>query len=264
MNWQSNFVGALTLKHQIFAALRERSDVFLRGFLVLLIAALVAGVFASLNVTVREFQPPPSKEEITQQVLDNFRSRYRGSEQLRATIEPYIREGVSMVYEIRRLPPRAGEGARPVAAILNYVGSVLATPFTWMWIGWTLFAGLLFHFASRLLGGRATIAQMLGLTALAAAPQIFSALTSLLELIASGGGAAVVGAVNSLLGFVIGIWSAIIYVKATSVAQDFSIARAIGAIALGFLLLFLVFLLAIILFAMVIGLLLVPVARQFS
>lgn len=264
MNWQSNFVGALTLNHQIFAALRERSDVFLRGFLVLLFAALVAGVFASLNVAAREFLPPPSKEEVTQQVLDNFRSRYQGSEQLRATIEPYIREGVSMVYEISRLPPRAGEGARPVAAILNYVGSVLATPFTWMWIGWTLFSGLLFHFSSRILGGRATIAQMLGLTALAAAPQIFTALTSLLELVASAGGAVVIGAVNSLLGFVIGVWSAVIYVKATSVAQNFSIARAIGAIALGYLFLFLVLILVIILLGLVVGLLLVPVARQFS
>ena len=87
MNWQSNFVGALTLNHQIYAALRERSDVFLRGFLVLLFAALVAGAFQPQRDR-GEFLPPPSKEEITQQVLDNFRSRYRGSEQSQPLLNP--------------------------------------------------------------------------------------------------------------------------------------------------------------------------------
>lgn len=264
MNWQTNFVGALTLNHQVFAALRERSDVFLRGFLVLLVAALVAGVFASLNTTARDFLPPPSKEELTQQVLDNFRNNYRGPADLEPNIESYIREGVSMGYEIMHLPPRAGEGARPVAAILSYVGNVLATPFSWMWVGWTLFAGLLIHLASRLLGGRANIAQMLGLTALAAAPQILTSVTNVLTLIASNGGLGLFGGLNSILGFVISVWSAAVYIKATSVAQNFSLARALGAVVLGIAFFILGIILAAILVGFMVAVLIVPVVRQVS
>lgn len=253
MNWQENFIGALTLRHETFVALRGRSDVFLRGFVVLLFAALVAGLFVALDGTVREFLPPPSKEQIMQQALGNFRNSYQGPAEFQPMIEAYIREGVSMVYEIMALPPRAGEGARPIAAVLNYIANVLATPFRWEWIGWTLFAGLLFQFSSRLLGGRAGMAQMLGLTALAAAPQIFTSLTSLLMLIGSLSGVGVLGGLSSLLGFLIAVWSAVIYIKATSVAQNFSMGRAVGAVVLGYGILILLFAVIVLIFGLVVG-----------
>ncbi|TAH52146.1 MAG: hypothetical protein EYC68_07555 [Chloroflexota bacterium] len=233
MNFQENFVGALTLNQKTMVALRERSDVFLRGFLVLLFAALVAGLFASLGGAIREVAPPRDREQVIEQIVDNFLFNFRSTPEARDLMEAYIREGVSMVLEISALPPRAGEIARPVRAITTYVGNVLATPFQWGWAGWLLFAGLLFQFSSRLLGGRASMAQMLGLTSLAAAPQIFTSLTSLLALIGTMGGVGWFGSVNALLTFLIAVWSAVIYVKATSVAQNFSIGHAIGAIALG-------------------------------
>ncbi len=253
MNFSELFVSALTLKTQTFVALRERSDVFLRGFVVLLCASLVAGLFIALDGTVREFLPPPSKEAIIRQAVGNFQNSYNGPPELQPVIESYIREGVSMVYELFGLPPRAGEGARPVAAVLNYIGNVLATPFSWTFAGWMLFAGLLFQFSSRLLGGRASINQMLGLTALAAAPQIFASLTSLLNLIATVGNAPLLSGVNGVLGFVLAIWSAVVYVKATSVAQNFSLARSVGAIALGIGILIGVMIIAVVFFAVVVG-----------
>lgn len=253
MKFADLFMGALTLKHETFVTLRERSDVFLRGFVVLLVAALVAGAFASLGSFVGEFLPPPSKDQIMQQALNNFESSYTGPAALKPLIEAYIREGVSLVYELIGLPPRAGEGARPIAAILEYVGNVLATPFTWAWIGWTLFAGLLYQFTAYLLGGRASMAQTLGLTSLAAAPQIFSSLTALLSLIATRGNIGALDGLASLLGFGIVVWSAVIYVKALSVAQNISIARAVAAIALGYVLLFGVFIVVAILLGLMIG-----------
>lgn len=227
MNFTTLFIGALTLKHQTFVTLRERSDVFWRGFLVLLIAALIAGLFSSIQAALHVASPPQDKEQAIALAIANFRSSYTGPAAMSDTIETYISEGIALGYDIQNLPPRAGEGARPVVALVDYVGNVLATPFRFGWMGWTLLAGLLFQLTSRLFGGRASMAQMLGLSSLAAAPQVFSLLTSLLALTGALSG------IGSLLGFVIAVWSAAVYVKATAVAQNFSIGRALGAIVVG-------------------------------
>lgn len=229
MNFTSLFIGALTLKHQTFVALRERSDVFWRGFLVLLVAALVAGVFGSLAGAFGKVAPQVSKEQVLAQANQIYDNSYTGPPELKEQFRPYATESASMIYELGLLPPRAGEGARPISAILDYAGNLLATPFSGGWTGWLLLAGLLFQFSARLLGGRASMAQMLGLTSLAAAPHIFAAVTALLDVVGALSG------INSLLSFVIGVWSAVIYVKATAVAQNFSIGRALGAIAIGLL-----------------------------
>ncbi len=253
MKFTELFIGALTLRQQTFVTLRERSDVFQRGFMVLLIAALVAGAFASLEGAIRVVTPLMSKEQVVQIANDAFERNYNGPPAFKAMFQPYPAEIASMIYDLENLPPRAGEGARPVVAILEYVGNVLATPFSWRWAGWMLFAGLLFQLAARWLGGRASMAQMLGLSALAAAPQIFSALTSLLNLLATVGNSPILSSINGLFGFVIAIWSAAVYVKATSVAQNFSLARSIGAVALGLAILIIVFLALVIVLGVVIG-----------
>ncbi len=233
MNWQTNFVGALMLKHDTFVELRERSDVFLRGFVVLLFAALVAGAFASLSNAIGTVTPLVTKDQVLAQANAIFESADFGPPEIKTQIQPYVTEIASMMYELENLPPRAGESVRPVVAFLNFVGGTLATPFRWEWIGWTLFAGLLFQFSARLLGGQASMAQMLGLTTLAVAPQIFSSVTSLLTLIGTVSGVGLLASASGVVGFGIAVWSAAVYVKATSVAQNFSMGRAVGAIALG-------------------------------
>lgn len=253
MSFSDLFVGAVTLNGRTYAHLRERSDVFYRGFLVLLFAGLVVGACASLSGSIRDLRPLTTKEQVLAQANQIFDNSFQGTPAMREQVRPYVTEIASMIFELESLPPRAGEGARPVAAVLDYVGSVLATPFSWAWTGWLLFAGLLFQFASRLLGGRASMAQMLGLTALAAAPQIFTALTSLLALIATAAGLSVLNGVNTLLGFLIAVWSAAVYIKATAVAQNFSIGRAVGAILIGYVILIGVFILGLILFAITVS-----------
>lgn len=253
MTFSTLFVGALTLKNETFVALRERSDVFLRGFVVLLFAAIVAGLFAALSGALGDISPQLTKDQVIQIANQSFENSYNGPPEMKAQFQAYPGEIASMIYELETLPPRAGEGARLIASIINYVGNVLATPFSWMWAGWMLFAGLLFQISARLLGGRASINQMLGLTALAAAPQIFSSLTSLLELFATLGNIPVLSNVNGLLGFLISLWSAVVYVKATSVAQNFSIGRAVGAIALGVGILVVVLLALVVVLGVLIG-----------
>lgn len=247
MKFADLFIGALTLKHRTFVSLRDNSEAFRRGFMVLLVAALVAGAFTSLVSAVQNASVANNKAQVIESAVSSFRSTYRGPAEMESVIESYIREGIGIGLDIAALPPRAGQGARPIAAILDYIGNVLSTPFHAGWTGWLLLAGLLVHFSSRLLGGRASIAQMLGLTSLAAAPHIFSALTALLTL------AGPLGAVNSLLGFLISIWSLIVYIKATAVAQNFSAGRAIGAIAIGFLILIGIAILISILVGLIVG-----------
>lgn len=259
MTLRETFMGALLLRRQTFVALRERSDVFLRGFLVLLAAGLIVGLFMGLEGAVARSVPPPSKDAVIAQALANFDDRYRGDAETRALIEPFITEGVSMVYEIMALTPRGGELARPVATILELIGTTLALPFSWAWAGWLLFAGLLFHLTSRWLGGRAGIAQMLGLTALAAAPQILLALGALFGILQTLAGAPL-GFLVSIIGFLAAIWSAVVYIQAVSVAQGFSWLRAIGAIALGYVVLIGVFIALVVLFGLLVSLFVVPIA----
>lgn len=262
MHWRDNFIGALKLQDATFAALRDRSDVFQRGFSVLLVAALFAGLFASLQTALRVGTIGLSEDQVIAQAQQSFDQSYRGPAELRATFETYTTELTAMIYEVLSLPPRAGEAARPIAAVLAYIGGVLAHPFTWDFVGWMLFGGLVFQFAARLLGGRASMAQMLGLTALAAAPQVFTAITSILGLIATLSGVGAFGSANGLIGFVLAIWSAAIYVKATAVAQGFTTGRALEAIILGYVFLFGSFVVLFLLFIVLIALLVISLSSQ--
>ena len=262
MSWQQNLVGALALRTDTFLALRARSDVFRRGFIVLLVAGLIAGAFAALPSAISKITPLQTEEDVVNQAVSNFRQSFRGPAQFQEILEPTISQATAMGYELAHLPPRAGEGARPISALLRYIGTVLATPFGWNFMGWTLLAGLVFHFSSRLMGGRASMAQMLGLTALATAPQILSAITSLLGLVVTATGASALGGLASLLGLLISVWGAAIYVKATAIAQDFSLWHALGAIALGLVLLLGVFLVAVVLIVTAILLLVLPVSSR--
>lgn len=235
MNVRELFIGALTLRTATYAQLRERADAFLYGFVVLAIAVLISGAVTLLADAVRASQSV-SREQVLAQANAIFEQNYNGPPAMRAQIQPYVTESASMIYELEQLEPQAGAIARPVGNVLRYIGNVFALPFQWAYVGWTLFAALLFGTVAWWLGGRGSLNQMLGLTALAAAPQIFLVIPALLTLFAALTNLSALTCVNGLIGFAIALWSAVIYVKATSVAQQISIARALGAIVLGYVL----------------------------
>lgn len=259
MTTRETLMGALLLRRGTFAALRERSDVFLRGFLVLLVVGIVVGLFMGLEGASRELLPPPTKEQVIATALESFNAQYTGPAAMRSEIEPYVVDIASLVYEILVLSPRAGEIARPISTVLVVIGTTLTTPFSSAWAGWLLFAGLVFHLTSRWLGGRAAMSQMLGLTALAAAPQLLLVIGSLLGILQNISGAPI-GILSSLIVFIVAIWSALVYIFATSVAQGFSLLRAVGAIALGFAVLIGVLIVLVVLFGLLVGLIVLPLA----
>jgi len=89
-----------------------------------------------------------------------------------------------------------------------------------------MFYGLLVLVFAKLMGGRATIQQMLGTTSLVAVPH-------LLDLFAF------IPCLGSLLGLVAFLWGLVIYVKGTAVANEFGLGKAVLAVLLPVIIVFL-------------------------
>lgn len=232
--------GALTLRDDAFRNLWGRSDVFYRGFVVVFLVGLIAGLFSSGVELATRVLRPANEHAVTQAALRGFETSYNGPSEMRATIESYITEGVAMAFELSRLPPQAGAALRPVTRILAWLGGAVSVPLGGGFLGLLLLGGLLVHMTSRWLGGRGGIAQMLGLGALAFAPHLLDPISSLLVLAGNLSDTAAFGPIESLIGFIVFVWGLAIYVKATAVAQEFSYGRALGAILIALAVLLLV------------------------
>ncbi len=230
----SLFRGALTLRDETFRSLREYSDVFLRGVLVVLIVGLVAGAFEAAANVLNNATGSENPAAVSQAVIQSVDQSGTMPAAYRSMIEDYVREGVSMVIEIGNLPPQAGDFFRPVARFLEWLGQTISTPFSLGYLGWMLLAGLLVHLTSYWLGGRGTMAQMLGLSALAFAPKILNPLSTILVWLESATGSGAFGSLNFVVGWVLFFWGIAIFVKATCVAQGLSIGRALLAAILAF------------------------------
>lgn len=246
-------IGALTFRRETFTALRERSDVFYRGFLVIVVMGLLVGAVVAGERALAEAKAPQDQEKRVSDALSQFERSFSGSAGLGPVIESYIREGIGIAVEIAALPPRAGANMMPLVAAMEWLGATLVTPVSFGFIGWTLLAGVVIHLTSRWFGGKAGIAQMLGLTSLAAAPQFITAIAGLLTLIGIATGVGAFSALNGLLNFVTFLWSVAIYVFATAIAQQFSIGRSIGAVVVGFTLIFAVIIAIVIFIAITVG-----------
>ena len=249
MNILSLVGGALMLRTDTFKALSERSDVFYRGFFVIFVIGLLAGAFAAGTELTTRVLRPPNESLVTQEALRGFQNSYNGPAALRATIESYVTEGVAMTFELSRLPPNSGAAFRPFARLLSWVGESTAVPFGRSFLGLLLLAGLIVHLTSRWLGGRASLAQMLGLSALGFAPNVLDPLSSLFTLAGNLTGSGAFGPLASLIGLVVFAWGAVIYIKATAIAQQFSYGHAIGAILIALA----ITALSVVLIALVVG-----------
>ncbi len=253
MNILSLIGGALALRTDTFKTLRERSDVFYRGFLVVLVVGVLAGAFAAGGALVTRVLRPPNVNRVTQEALRGFENSYTGPPELKPVIASYIQESVAMAIEIDRLQPQAGAYARPIARLLRWLGETLAMPLGGGFLGLLLLGGLLVHLSSRWLGGRAGMAQMLGLGALGFAPQLLDPISSLLTLAGNLSGVGAFGPVRSLIGLVALVWGVVIYVKATAIAQQFSYLRAIGAIIIAVVLAALLLVLIAVIVGLIVG-----------
>jgi hypothetical protein len=227
--------GALLFKTPLFGEFSQRSDVFFRGFVIVVLVALIGGI-PSLIIDVANgirgtVSVPAESHEVSSgftEALTQLRSLLAVlPEEQRNAVVDQIRQGFEMGVDIavatesqptllprpigRVLSAFGGWFSRPFAAtILPLAAASLAT-----WLGYGLFVML----TAGLLGGRSDIAGFLGTTSLYSLPHLLNVF-------------AVVGVFGPLVWFVAFVWGVAIYVKATAVSHEISLARAVVAVLL--------------------------------
>jgi hypothetical protein len=233
----------LLFKHEAYAQHAARTDALKRGLVLLVAVTLVAGVVWFFDGVVRGLRPIEVQRQEVEQSLQELSMSLRGMQrysdlppEFEEQMVAYMRAGMEIGFRIEELDTRL---PRPVGRVLASLGAFLSLPFsrTAGWIGYAIWVLLV----AKLLGGRATVSQTLGATALYAVPHVLGIFS-------------IVPCLGSLLGLVATAWGIAIYVKALAVANDFSIGRAVvatvvpalvgGALAMLGLLVFLVLMLA--------------------
>ena len=195
-----------------------RADVLKRGLALLVVATLIAGTLSFIVGISRGLRSVESQREQADQNVQEFVASFQDMQQysdlppeFTEMVIASIRAGVELGFGVAEL---SSPLPRSIGGVLSALGAFLSLPFTRMasWAGYTIWVLLI----AKLLGGRATIAQALGATALYAVPHVLD----ILDIVPYLGG---------LLGLIATVWGIAIYVKALAVANDFDIGRAVAA-----------------------------------
>lgn len=239
----TTFRGALMLDTKTFSDLKASPDVFRKGITILVVIGLIVGLVTALVGTAQGLLANPA--------ADLAQARATAEQQMKQFMPPeasaMFLDNMSMGFRIAERIVRETKSPlpHPVRVVFQQIGVMVSYPFGWL--SSLLLYGALVHIAARLLGGRGTIAQMLGLTALTVAPYILSAVSVILNAIPYAG-----GCLTFLIGLVEFFWGIVIYVKGTAVAHEMSGGRALMAVLLPIIVAVLVALLVLVLFIILI------------
>ncbi len=211
---------ALRFRTEAYAQHVARADTLKRGLTLLVLATLVAGALGFLVNTIQDLRTidPAVQRQEAQEMIREFTSSMAMMRQffdmppeVSEQMSRSIQSGMDIGLRINALPTPL---PKPVSRSLENLGAFLTHPFARIgsWLGYTLWVFLV----AKLLGGRATIPQMLGTTALYAVPHVLDIL-------------GMVRCLGGLLGLVATLWGIAIYVKGVAVANDITLGRAILA-----------------------------------
>lgn len=195
---------------------RERSNLFLRGIILVLIITLIAELVPfAVNLWNQVTVPDPL--DIREQIRESMEWQYRFNPayedpKAREIVEGSIDGVVAMVTDIMAIRPALPRG---VGGVLTALGSWLTRAAGA--IGGWLFYGALVLLCVKLLGGTASLREFYGSTALYVVPGLLAILEP-------------VPCVGTLLALVGTIWSVVVYIKATMVASDLDGGRATVAV----------------------------------
>lgn len=220
--------GALLLDTHTFIELKKSADVFQKGVLIIAMISLIVGLIASAVGFVQDVTAPPSEEQRSE--VERGRRASEIVELLGDRIDPETQERLrGYITSGMEAGSRIAETPAPLPAavgdLFEALGQFVSYPFGWM-ATWMLY-GLLVLLAAKILGGRATVQQMLGCTALAAVPFILGVFGFIPQSGYWPGGIAF-------------LWGLVIYVMSTAVANEFSIGKAILAVIVPILVILLV------------------------
>jgi len=231
--------GALFLEDEILLEFKRHRDVFARGLLIFVTVSLIVGLVNSGIALGRQLTQPPLEvqqkrfEEGLSQALAGIPITSPEAEQaLNMSIE-YARAAWSIGAKIAQLPTPLPE---PAGAIFRALARFLSAPFGRM-AGWMFYA-LIVLLAAKILGGRATVQEMLGCTALYIVPHLINVVTF-------------IQCIGAVLWITSTIWGIIIYIKAVAIANEFDTGRALLAVALPILIVLFLALLALVILLIV-------------
>jgi hypothetical protein len=210
----------LLFRDEAYAQHVARADVLKRGVALLVLVTLLAGLIPFFVNVINDLRLA-SVEARRQEAEVGIQEFVKSLDAVRPYLDlppgfekqmiAYNKAGMGIGFGIEDLPTRL---PKPVGRVLRDLGAFLSLPFSRLagWMGYALWVLLV----AKLLGGRATVSQMLGATALYAVPHILDFL-------------GFVSCLGPMIGLVATVWGIAIYVKALTVASDFSIGRAITA-----------------------------------
>lgn len=206
---------ALRLEDKVFVELRDSPDGFRQGLTFIVTLALVVGLIVAAAGFVVEVSTDPTAEveqamSEVEEAFEQMSGMFGDDEQTQQMLEN-IKAGMSMGTELVRVVEETTPAPMSIALLFQAIGRWLSRPFSWiaLWLLW----GILTLLFARLMGGTATIQQMLAATSLAAAPHILEALSWV----------PCAGPLVAILAF---LWGAVIYIKATAVANRLTMGPA--------------------------------------
>jgi hypothetical protein len=233
--WLRDILDALLLRSTALARVAARPDAFLRGLLVILAVALLAGLPTAVSGVIAGFGPPAVIEpselqgDLTES-LTTIQPWLRSSgvpeamlDQILGQIEDKVLLAGSIISQVQRADTIF---PRPLAQGFTALGGwfsqpfanspwPLATPTLATWLGYGVWVML----AAKLLGGRGTLHGFFGATAFFAAPYVLTIFSR-------------VPVLGGILGVVACVWGLVIYIAATAASHRLSLGRAVLAVFL--------------------------------
>jgi hypothetical protein len=231
-SWLAEILDALRVRGRTLAAIADLPDAFMRGLLVIVAVALIAGLPALVSGIAAGFGPtavePAELRPEVAGAFDMMRPLLRSSGLPETVIDQIVeiaqgntQMAGEIATEIQQLPTAL---PRPVAQAFMSIGAWLSRPFATSpfplavaslatWLGYGIFVMLV----AKLLGGRGTLHGFFGATGFFAAPHILTLLSP-------------VPVLGTILGIVAFVWGVVIYCVATAASHRLSAARALVAV----------------------------------
>lgn len=248
MNQLAHTIGsALLLEDSAYVEMRDAEDGFRRGLLFLVVISLVVGLIISLVSFINAVQTTPAQamaqfQQAMEQALQQMRAfgAFGGDEAFWQAFTENWEAGLALGARITQVVEETTPAPKPVVDLFHALGQWASYPFGWI-STWMLY-GLLTLVFAKLLGGTASIQEMLAATSLVALPHLLDAFRFI----------PFVGFLISIIAF---LWGVAIYVKGTAVANRLDVGRALLAVAAPILVLLalLTFLLLLVLILLIIA-----------
>ena len=213
----------LLLKDAAFARFRALPQALEYGLVLVICVSLLVGLANSVEGLVNHLSvDPQAREEAKREARQELRDRVRAGQMpayMADLIWDYAGPGIDMGFDIAGLPTPLGQ---PASAIMAWTGRLVSIPLRRL-ASWAFYSALILLFA-KWMGGIADLRTMLGCTALSLLPRLLNVLGPIPWL----------GGMASLVAWA---WALVILVKATAVANGFSLTRGLLAVLMPWLIL---------------------------